>query len=91
MPTPKGWDARPGLASAPSLEPSLVSQWCARSRPRPNQRLVRLEIGYRLGMPSSTLYEVLVPCRRNGLAHLDRGTGEANRRYEHQKTGDLFT
>jgi transposase InsO family protein len=54
------------------------------------QRLGPVEIGDRLGMPSSTVHAVLVRCRINRLTHLDRVTGEPIRRYEHDHPGDLI-
>jgi hypothetical protein len=54
------------------------------------QRLGPVEIGDRLGMPSSTVHAVLVRCRLNRLTHVDRATGEPIRRYEHEHPGDLI-
>jgi len=54
------------------------------------QRLGPVEIGDRLGMPSSTVHAVLVRCRVNRLTHVDRATGEPIRRYEHEKPGDMI-
>jgi len=54
------------------------------------QRLGPVEIGDRLGMPSSTVHAVLVRCRLNRLSHVDRATGEPIRRYEHERPGDLI-
>ena len=54
------------------------------------QRLGPVEIGDRLGMPSSTVHAVLVRCRLNRLTHIDRATGEPIRRYEHENPGDLM-
>lgn len=54
------------------------------------QRLGPVEIADRLGMPDSTVHAVLVRARINRLAHLDRGTGESIRRYEHEHPGDLL-
>ncbi|GGO94302.1 hypothetical protein GCM10011584_35010 [Nocardioides phosphati] len=54
------------------------------------QRLGPVEIGDRLGMPSSTVHAVLVRCRINRLTHVDRATGEPIRRYEHDAPGDLI-
>src|SRR6478735_282401 len=54
------------------------------------QRLGPVEIGNRLGVPSSTVHAVLVRCRLNRLSHIDRATGEPIRRYEHEKPGDLI-
>jgi transposase InsO family protein len=53
-------------------------------------RLGPVEIGDRLGMPSSTVHAVLVRCRINRLTHVDRATGEPIRRYEHDAPGDLI-
>jgi transposase InsO family protein len=54
------------------------------------QRLGPVEIGDRLGMPSSTVHAVLVRCRINRLSHIDRVSGEPIRRYEHERPGDLI-
>ena len=54
------------------------------------QRLGPVEVGDRLGMPSSTVHAVLVRCRLNRLSHIDRATGEPIRRYEHERPGDLI-
>ena len=40
-------------------------------------------------MPASTVHAVLVRCRINRLARLDRATGEPIRRYEHPHPGSL--
>ena len=56
---------------------------------RRSKRLGPARIGWRLGLPASTCHAVL---RRAGvarLAHLDRGTAEPIRRYEHPAPGDL--
>ncbi len=57
---------------------------------RCKQRLCPVEIGDRLGMPSSTVHAVLVRCPLNRLNHIDRATGEPIRRYEHDRPGDLI-
>ena len=54
------------------------------------QRLGPVEIGDRLGIPSSTVHAVLVRCGVNRLSHVDRATGEPIRRYEHAEPGDLI-
>jgi hypothetical protein len=54
------------------------------------QRLGPVQIGDRLGMPSSTVHAVLVRCRLNRLTHIDRATGEPIRRYEHARPGDMI-
>ena len=48
------------------------------------QRLGPVADRGRLGMPASTVHAVLVRCRLNRLSHIDRGTGEPIRRYEHE-------
>jgi transposase InsO family protein len=53
-------------------------------------RLGPVEIGDRLGLPSSTVHAVLVRCRLNRLSHIDRATGEPIRRYERDRPGDLI-
>jgi transposase InsO family protein len=54
------------------------------------QRLGPVAIADRLGMASSTVHAVLVRCRLNRLTHIDRVTGEAVRRYEHDHPGSLL-
>lgn len=54
------------------------------------QRLGPVETGDRLNMPASTVHAVLVRCRINRLAHIDRATGEPIRRYEHHAPGDVI-
>jgi len=54
-----------------------------------HKRLGPVQIGGRLGMPSSTVHAVLVRCRVNRLSHVDRRTGEVVRRYEHEHPGSL--
>jgi transposase InsO family protein len=53
------------------------------------RRLGPVEIGHRLGVPTSTVHAVLVRCRLNRLSHIDRHTGEPIRRYEHDLPGSL--
>jgi hypothetical protein len=54
------------------------------------QRLGPVEIAARVGCAPSTAHRVLVRCRINRLAHLNRVTGEPVRRYEHPHPGDLL-
>jgi transposase InsO family protein len=54
------------------------------------QRLGPVEIAARVGCAPSTAHRVLVRCRINRLAHVDRATGEPVRRYEHPRPGDLL-
>jgi transposase InsO family protein len=54
------------------------------------QRLGPVEIGWKLGMPASTVHAVLVRCRLNRLHHVDKRTGEVVRRYEHDMPGAMI-
>jgi transposase InsO family protein len=54
------------------------------------QRLGPVAIAGRVGVAASTAHRVLVRCRINRLAHVDRATGEPVRRYEHSAPGDLL-
>ena len=54
------------------------------------QRLGPIQIGARLGVPASTVHAMLVRCRLNRLSHIDRVTGEAARRYERSRPGEMI-
>jgi transposase InsO family protein len=73
---------QPNRTPAPVVRKIVHLRW--------KQRLGPVEIGDRLGMASSTVHAVLVRCRINRLTHIDRATGEAIRRYEHERPGDLI-
>ena len=73
---------QPNRTPAPVVRKIVHLRW--------KQRLGPVEIGDRLGMPSSTVHAVLVRCRLNRLTHIDRATGEPIRRYEHERPGDLI-
>ncbi|MEK6465673.1 IS481 family transposase [Pseudonocardia alni] len=49
-----------------------------------------VQIADRVGVAPSTVHRVLVRCRINRLAHVDRATGQPVRRYEHPAPGDLL-
>src|SRR5689334_20052396 len=53
------------------------------------QRLGPVAIAARVGLAPSTVHRILVACRLNRLAHLDRATGEPVRRYEMTRPGEL--
>ncbi len=53
------------------------------------KRLGPVQIGGLVGMPASTVHAVLTRCRIHRLSHVDRGTGEVIRRYEHDHPGSL--
>ncbi len=88
----EGLDGMADRASAPHRQPNRTPTPVVRKivHLRWKQRLGPVEIGDRLGMPSSTVHAVLVRCRINRLTHVDRATGEPIRRYEHEKPGDLL-
>jgi len=46
-------------------------------------------IGYRLGVPPSTVHRVLIRLGLNRLSWMDRPTGRVIRRYERERTGEL--
>jgi transposase InsO family protein len=79
-------------SSAPHHQPNRTPASVVRKivHLRWKQRLGPIEIGDRLGVPSSTVHAVLVRCRLNRLSHIDRATGEPIRRYEHDRPGDLI-
>jgi transposase InsO family protein len=52
-------------------------------------KLGPVRIGWRLGVPASTVHRVLVRLGLQRLAWMDRPTGELIRRYEHARPGDL--
>lgn len=54
------------------------------------KRLGPVQIAGRVGVPASTVHAVLVRCRINRLARIDRATGEPLRRYEHAHPGSLI-
>jgi transposase InsO family protein len=49
-----------------------------------------VQLAARVGVAPSTAHRVLVRCRLNRLAHVDRATGEPVRRYEHLYPGSLI-
>jgi len=56
---------------------------------RQAHKLGPARIGYRLGVPSSTVWKVLARHGLNRLSWLDRPTGERVRRYEKDRPGEL--
>ncbi len=59
-------------------------------RLRWRHRVGPIQIGGRLDIPASTVHAVLMRCRINRLARIDRVTGEPLRRYEHDHPGSLI-
>jgi transposase InsO family protein len=72
----------------PTKTPPQVVRAIVRLRWR--HRLGPVQIAGRLGVPASTVHAVLVRCRINRLARIDRVTGEPIRRYEHDHPGALI-
>ena len=72
----------------PTKTPPAVVKKIVRARWR--RRLGPVQIAGELGMPASTVHAVLVRCRLNRLARIDRVTGEPVRRYEHPHPGSLI-
>jgi hypothetical protein len=56
---------------------------------RAELKLGPVRIGYRLGVPASTVHRVLVRLGINRLAWMDRPTGQVIRRYERDHPGSL--
>lgn len=73
---------------SPTKTPTAVVRRIVRLRWR--HRLGPVQIAGRLGLPASTVHAVLVRCRINRLARIDRATGEPLRRYEHTYPGSLI-
>jgi transposase InsO family protein len=57
---------------------------------RRTRRLGPVPIADQLGLAASTVHAVLTRRRLNRLSHLERGTGEPTRRYEHHQPGDML-
>src|SRR6478672_10615891 len=71
----------------------------AKTPPPVTKRLVSLrlrlregpvQLAARCGIAPSTAHRILVRCRLNRLAHVDRATGEPVRRYEHPHPGSMI-
>jgi hypothetical protein len=71
----------PRATSAPVLRKIVHVRW--------KQRLGPVGIAALVGLSTSTVHRILVRCRINRLAHVDRATGEPVRRYEHPDPGDM--
>ncbi|ALL79866.1 transposase (plasmid) [Pseudonocardia sp. EC080610-09] len=100
-PTAKRWADRYRLDGAAGMaDRSSRPHHCPRATPAPvvrrivhlrwKKRLGPVQIADRVGAAPSTVHRVLVRCRINRLAHVDRATGEPVRRYEHPAPGDLL-
>ena len=57
---------------------------------RQELKLGPARIGYRLGVPASTVHQVLSRMGLNRLAWMDRPTGRVIRRYERARSGELI-
>jgi transposase-like protein len=79
-------------SSRPHRSPTRTPEDLKRAivRLRWRRRLGPVQIAGELGIPASTVHAVLVRCRINRLSRIDRVTGEALRRYEHDRPGSLI-
>lgn len=79
-------------SSRPRASPNRARSELVRKivRLRCRHRLGPIQIGGRLGIPTSTVHVVLARCRMNRLPRIDRATGEPLRRYEHDRPGSLL-
>jgi transposase InsO family protein len=100
-PTAKRWAERYRIAGEAGMDDrSSRPHRSPRRTPQPvmrkivhlrwTKRLGPVSIADRLGLAPSTVHAVLVRCRINRLAHLNRRTGELIRRYEHDRPGALL-
>ncbi len=87
-----GQDGMGDRSSRPHRMPNRTPQHVVRKivHLRWKQRMSPIEIGAQLDLPPSTVHAVLVRCRLNHLAVLDRKTGEPIRRYEHPYPGAMI-
>jgi transposase InsO family protein len=79
-------------SSRPHRSPTKTSEQLTRQivRLRWRRRLGPVQIAGQLAVSASTVHAVLVRCRINRLARIDRATGEPLRRYEHPHPGSLI-
>jgi transposase InsO family protein len=81
-------DRSPRPRCSPTNTPAHTVRQIVRLRRR--HHLGPVQIAGRVGVPASTVHAVLVRCRINHLARIDRVTGEPMRRYEHDHPGALI-
>ena len=74
--------------SMPTKTPAAMVRRIVKARWR--RRLGPVQIAGELGIAASTVHAVLVRCRINRLARIDRVTGEPIRRYEHDYAGSMI-
>ena len=98
-PTVKRWADRYAAGQPMTDRSSRPHSMPAKTCPTLTKRIVALRLRKRLGpvqlaaltgVAPSTAHRVLVRCRLNRLAHVDRATGEPVRRYEHDHPGALL-
>ena len=98
-PTVKRWAVRYAAQQPMTDRSSRPHQMHAITPPVITKRIVSLRLRHRLGpvqlaplvgVAPSTVHRVLVRCRLNRLAHVDRATGEPVRRYEHDRPGAML-
>ena len=74
--------------TSPTKTPLAVTKRLVSLRLRLREGPVQLAA--RVRVAPSTVHQVLVRCRLNRLAHVDRATGDPVRRYEHDRPGSLI-
>lgn len=99
-PTVKRWVDRYRAGDRQMLDRSSRPRWSPnKTSVTVTKRLVSLrlrlregplQLAARVGVAPSTAHQILVRCRLNRLAHVDRATGEVVRRYEHPHPGSLI-
>ena len=99
-PTVKRWVDRYRAGDRSMLDHSSRPHTGPAQTPLPvTRRLVSLrlrlregpvQLAARCGIAPSTAHQILVRCRLNRLAHVDRATGEPVRRYEHPHPGAMI-
>ena len=99
-PTVKRWVDRYRAGDRSMLDHSSRPHTVPAKTPLPvTRRLVSLrlrlregpvQLAARCGIAPSTAHQILVRCRLNRLAHVDRATGEPVRRYEHPHPGAMI-
>ena len=98
-PTVKRWADRYAAGEPMSDRSSRPHTMPAKTCPATTKRIVSLrlrkrlgpvQLAARVGVAPSTVHRVLIRCRLNRLAHVDRATGEPVRRYEHDHPGSML-
>lgn len=81
------WDRSSRPQRCPTRTPRVLERRVEALRR--SRKLGPARIGWRLGMPASTVHRVLVRLGLNRLVWMDRPTGRVIRRIEHTRAGEL--